>query len=91
MSRLLASGSSQMVLLFRALHHLVGRPIPAGREDVIRGAAVIAGFDAAPVLAVDQRRGAGEWRATRAEYEAYLGAVEVAVRFVDHLHVGAHA
>jgi len=28
---------------------------------------------------------------SRAEYEAYLGAVETAVRFVDHLHVGAHA
>lgn len=91
MSRLLASGSSQVVLLFRALHRLVGRDIPREREGVIRGAAAIAGFDAEAVLAVDRRRGSGDWRATRAEYEAYLGAVEIAVRFVDHLHVGAHA
>ena len=91
MSRLLAGGSSQLVLLFRALHRLVARPIPRAREEVIRGAAAIAGFDAEAVLAVDRHRGHGEWRASRAEYEAYLGAVETAVRFVDHLHVGAHA
>jgi predicted nucleotidyltransferase len=91
MSRLLVSGSSQLVLLFRALHRLVGRDIPREREAVIRGAAAIAGFDAGAILAVDRRRGEGDWRASRAEYESYLGAVEIAVRFVDHLHVGAHA
>lgn len=91
MSRMLAGGSSQMVLLFRALHRLVGRPIPKERDAVVRGAAELCGFDAGAVLAVDRHRGSGEWRASRAEYEAYLGAVEAAVRFVDHLHVGAHA
>lgn len=91
MSRLLASGSSQLVLLFRALHRLVGRDIPREREAVILGAATIAGFDAGAILAVDRHRGEGDWRASRAEYKSYLGAVEHAVRFVDHLHVGAHA
>jgi predicted nucleotidyltransferase len=91
MSRLLASGSSQMVLLFRALHRLVGRAIPRERESVIRGAAAITGLDPEAVLAVDRHRGSDDWRATRAEYEAYLEAVELAVRFVDHLNVGAHA
>jgi predicted nucleotidyltransferase len=91
MSRLLAGGSSQLVLLFRALHRLVGQPIPRTREAVIRGGAAIAGFDAQAVLTVDGHRADADWRATRAEYEAYLGAVESAVRFVDHLHVGAHA
>jgi hypothetical protein len=80
-----------VVLLFRALHRLVGRDIPREREAVIRGAAGIAGFDAEAILAVDRRRGAGDWRATRAEYGSYIGAVELAVRFVDHLNVGAHA
>jgi len=91
MSRLLAGGSSQLVLLFRVLHRLAGRPVPGPREDVVRGAAAIAGFDAEAVLTVDRHRATAKWRATRAEYEAYLGAVETAVRFVDHLHVGAHA
>jgi predicted nucleotidyltransferase len=91
MSRLLSSGSSQMALLFRALHRLVGRDIPREREAVIRGAAALAGFDAEAILAVDGHRGAGDWRASRVEYECYIGAVEIAVRFVDHLHVGAHA
>jgi hypothetical protein len=91
MSRLLSSGSSQVLLLFRALHRLVGRDIPREREAVIRGAAAITGLDAEAILAVDRRRGTGDWRASRAEYESYLGAVEIAVRFVDHLHVGAHA
>jgi hypothetical protein len=91
MTRVMAHTVPQLLLLFRALLRLLDRPIPREHETLVGQAAAIVGFDPETVLVIDRRRREREWLASSAEYEGYMRAVEAAARFVDHLHVGAHA
>jgi predicted nucleotidyltransferase len=92
MSRLLLQSVPQLLLLLRAVIRLTAAEAPREHEALARAAAGLIGFDAEAVLRVDrQRREDTPWRASGAEYEAYMAAVERTVAFVDSLTEGAKA
>jgi hypothetical protein len=79
---------STVVLLFRCLLTLAGRDAAGDGAAVIRAAAALVGFDAAPVEELFRRRGERGPRATAAEFERYLDTVARTVRYADEHHPG---
>jgi predicted nucleotidyltransferase len=79
---------SAIVLFFRCLLLLTGRPAPAEPSDVIEAAAGLLGFDPAPLLKVLVCRSKPKTPLTASDFEAYLAAVERAAQFTDQLELG---
>jgi predicted nucleotidyltransferase len=77
-----------ILLLFRCLLALLGRPVPAAGAQVVTAAAGPIGFDAEALGRMLRLRDERKPRATPAEFEAYLDAVGRTARFVDHLQLG---
>lgn len=88
---LLTATKGAVLVLFRALLRVHGEAAPAAPEDVVRRAATLAGFDAAPFLeVVAHARGAQPIVASRADaiLEAYHAGLQ---RFVAHVDAVVHA
>lgn len=77
-----------ILLLFRCLLSLVGRPAPADPRAVMEGAGALVGFDPAPLLRVLACRAAPATRLAAPDFEAYLDAVDRTARFTDQLQLG---
>jgi hypothetical protein len=88
----LVSGTSQVLVLFRALLRLRDEAPPADNEELCRLTAERAGFDAAPFVAV-----LGHWRGGRRlesarvdeVLEGYHSGLEQVVAYLDALPTGA--
>lgn len=79
-----------MLLLFRALLELAGRPVadPADARATALALGALVGFDPGPVAAVAAQRGRREWSCPADLFEGYLEAVARTVRYVDQLQPG---
>jgi hypothetical protein len=77
-----------IVLFFRCLLTLTGRPAPAEPSRVIEGTGALLGFEPAPLLRVLACRTAPKPTLTASDFEAYLAAVEKAAQFTDQLELG---
>ena len=85
----LASASASTILvLFRSLLTLAGRPVPAAPVALAMEAAALVGAPTEALLAPAEHRGARGWRCTIAGFEQYMEAVALAVRYVDQLQLG---
>ncbi len=91
LGHLAQASAGALLVLFRALLALHGRPAPADPAAVVREAAALARFDAAAAAAIAAQRHDRNWRTTREQFEQYLAAVEQAVRHVDQLTIGDDA
>jgi hypothetical protein len=88
----LVSGTSQVLVLFRALLRLRDEVPPADNEELCRLAASRAGFDASPFIAV-----LAHWRGGKALdageldglLESYHAGLEQVVAYLDDLPTGA--
>jgi hypothetical protein len=88
----LVSGTSQVLVLFRALLRLGDDVPPADNEELCRRTAARAGFDPAPFVAV-----VGHWRGGKTidtsgldgVLEAYHAGLEQVVAYLDELPTGA--
>jgi hypothetical protein len=85
---LLTASLPTMLVLYRGLLALVGRPAPREPLELVVAAAQVIGVDGEPFEAVARRRGEKRWRCEARECEAYLDAVARTVRYVDQLHPG---
>jgi hypothetical protein len=74
--------------LFRAGLVLVGDTPPFPSPETIRRAAERIGFEPEPLVGYFSRRTGSTDGVGRAEFERYLAATEIAVRFIDQFHVG---
>lgn len=79
---------SAIVLFFRCLLVLTGRPGPGEPAGVLQSAAALLGLDPGPLLRVLACRTNRKATLARGDFEAYLGAVERAARFTDQLDLG---
>jgi len=77
-----------IVMFFRCLLTLTGRPAPAEPSRVIEGAGALLGFEPAPLLRVLACRTAPKPTLAASDFEAYLAAVEKAAQFTDQLELG---
>lgn len=85
---LLAATKSAVLVLFRTLLRVHGEQAPEAPADVVRRAAALAGFDAAPFVdVVAHARGEGAIPVSRAHdvVEAYHAGLERLVAHVDSL------
>lgn len=89
LSQLGLASMPTILILLRGILHLEGRPLPREQEELIREAARITGADAHAWLEMSRHRPDQGWTATRAQFEAYVVAVETAARHVDNLQLGA--
>lgn len=80
---LLATHVSGFVTLARALLRLARETPPAAAPDVVQGAARVAGFSAAPVLAALAAKRGDKPADPAAALAAYLDAAEQMVHFLD--------
>jgi predicted nucleotidyltransferase len=86
--RLAAASAGTILVLFRSLLALAGRPVPAGATALATEGAALVGAPAAALLAPVEHRGERSWRCTAAEFEQYLDAVARAAGYVDQLQPG---
>jgi hypothetical protein len=85
---LLTASLPTMLVLYRGLLALVGRPASHEPLELVVAAAQVIGIDGEPFEAVARRRGEPRWRCGAEECEAYLEAVARTARFVDQLQTG---
>ena len=85
----MAAGSAGTILvLFRSLLSLAGRPVPAAPSALAAEAAALVGVPAAGLTTPVERRGERGWRCTASQFEQYLDAVARAAGYVDQLQLG---
>lgn len=77
-----------MLVLYRALLALLGRPVPADAPGLVSAAAGAVGFAADSLGRIVAGRGDRSWRCTTTDFEAYVDAVAQTAAFVDHLQLG---
>lgn len=77
-----------ILLFFRCLLALLGRPAPADPRAVMEAAGALVGFDPAPLLRVLACRAASATPLSARDFEAYLDAVDRTARFTDQLQLG---
>jgi predicted nucleotidyltransferase len=77
-----------ILVLFRALLTLLGRPVPATPLELAAAAGAAIAGDGGPLALVVRHRHERHWRCSPDEFEAYLGVVERATRFLDQLQLG---
>ncbi len=85
---LAAQSAGTIMVLFRALLTLLGRPVPPGQADLAAAAAQAVGADSGALWHVVEHRGERKWRCTAPEFERYLAAVERAAGFLDQFQPG---
>ena len=79
---------ASIVLFFRCLLSLTGRAAPAEPSRVVEDAALLLGFEPAPLLRVLACRTAAKPILAASDFEAYIRAVERAAQFTDQLELG---
>jgi predicted nucleotidyltransferase len=77
-----------MLVLYRALLALLGRPVPADSGELVTAAAAVVGFGPPALSRIVAGRAERNWRCTTSEFEAYVDAVAQTAAFVDHLQLG---
>jgi predicted nucleotidyltransferase len=77
-----------LMVLFRALLVLVGRPVPRDPLQLGVAGAEALGVDGEPLLHVIRHRAERGWRCTAEEFERYMEMADRAVRFLDQLQLG---
>lgn len=77
-------------VLLRVSLVLAGHPAPANDAELAAGAEGLMGLTPGPLGQLLAHRRDTAWRAEPALFEAYLGIVEGATRFIDHYHAGEH-
>lgn len=85
------SSSATILVLLRGLLALLNDTVPADDGDVVARAAEQVGFAAAQVRAFSDHRADKKLRATREQFEQYLGAVEKTAQYVDQLQLENNA
>jgi hypothetical protein len=80
--------AATMTALLRAALVLLGETPPVPSPETIRRAAERIGFEPEPLVGYFSRRTGSTDGVGRAEFERYLAATEIAVRFIDQFHVG---
>jgi predicted nucleotidyltransferase len=85
----LAGGSAAtMLVLFRGLLTLAGRPVPQAPAVLAAEAAGLLGVAPASLVTPVERRAERGWRCPPADFEQYLDAVAHAAEYVDHYQLG---
>lgn len=79
-----------MRVLFRATLVLDRRAAPATDADLATQIAALLGVERGPLVELFAHRRDTAWRAEPSLFEAYLGVVESATRFIDQYHAGEH-
>jgi hypothetical protein len=79
-----------MRVLFRATLVLLEHPVPQGDTDLARQVANLLGANQQQLLELLAHRRDAAWKADPALFEAYVGIVESATRFIDQYHAGEH-
>ena len=77
-----------LMVLFRALLVLLGRPVPRDPLQLGAAGAEALGVDAEPLLHVIRHRAERGWRCSAQEFERYMEMADRAVRFLDQLQLG---
>ena len=79
---------SSVLVLFRGLLVLVGRPIPSDPGELSQAAVGAAGGNGGSLLQIARHRREPGWRCSAAEFAGYLETVERATHFLDQLQPG---
>jgi len=77
-------------VLFRTTVVLAGHPAPATDAELATRIAALLGVEHGPLMDLLAHRRDTAWRAEPSLFEAYLGVVESATRFIDQYHAGEH-
>ena len=77
-------------VLLRCMLALAGRPAPLDDKAMAEAAAALCGCSAAPLEQLLGHRRQIAWQCPPELFEAYIGVVEQATRYIDHVHPGAH-
>ena len=77
-------------VLLRATLVLLEHNIPGGDRELADQVAQLLGVEQAPLLELLAHRRDTAWKAERRLFEAYVGIVESATRFIDQYHAGEH-
>ena len=88
LSGVAAESVRPVLVLYRALLALLGRPVPPSTAGMVSAAAGAVGFAPDSVAGIAAGRGDRSWRCTTTDFEAYLDAVAQTAAFVDHLQLG---
>ena len=83
-----AESVGTILVLYRALLDLLGRPVPRESAAVVSAAAQAVGFPVAALADVVAARGDRKWCGTVAAVEGYLDTVARTADYVDHLQLG---
>jgi predicted nucleotidyltransferase len=88
LSGVVAESVGTILVLYRALLTLLGRPVPADAAALAAAAANAVGFAPDSLGRVVAGRAERNWRGSAADVEAYVDAVARTADFVDHLQLG---
>ena len=88
LSGVAAESVGTMLVLYRALLSLLGRPVPADSGALVTAVAGEVGFAPDSLSRIVAGRAERGWRVTTTDFEAYLDAVAQTAAFVDHLQLG---
>jgi predicted nucleotidyltransferase len=86
--RLASASAGTILVLFRSLLALAGRPVPSGVAALAADAVSLVGAPAGALLGPVEHRGDRAWRCSAAEFEQYMDAVARAAGYVDQLQPG---
>lgn len=82
--------AATILVLFRALLSLAGRPVPSDASEIAAAAAEVAGLHGDDLAEIVRHRGDRSWRCEPAQFEAYVRVVDDAARYIDQLDTGDH-
>jgi hypothetical protein len=88
--QLAAASAGTVLVLFRSLLTLAGRPVPVGMAALAAEAVALVGAPAGALLGPVEHRGERAWRCSAEQFEQYLDAVARAAGYVDQLQPGDH-
>ena len=80
--------AATILVLFRGVLTLTGKPVPLDSLELAGAAAAAIGFEGEHLLHVVRHRTDREWRCQAPEFENYMKAVEDSARFMDQLQLG---
>ena len=88
--QLAAASAGTILVLFRCLLTLAGRPVPAGAGALATDGAALVGAPANALSGLVEHRGERGWRCGAEQFEQYMDAVARAAGYVDQLQPGDH-
>ncbi len=91
LSQVVRRSAAAVLFLFRGLAVLAGQEPPRDASALVAFAGRLAGFEARDLEPIVTHRDDESWRCSDEVMAGYLGAVETAARFVDHLQIGDEA